>query len=660
MGLQTIHIRNYKCIKDYKISLKQLTILLGENGSGKTNILSALQYFYNNMISQQPLMDVFDENNTLNDQVEITLTYDLSKLLIRSRRNKKEEKNKYQNYYKVIEKMGEQKVFSLTLTQIKGGRITWNHGIDKRQAIYHMFPLYQLDAREINLVDWEILWKNIGDLLKPSSEEREMIEEEIKKTVKKQGSQLNGQIDLLERIFQQLQIKPIKFSVSEFSATMAELYYGGRSFSYSEHKLNSFSNGTNSYNYISLMLFVLNAMGRTKMKEPILLMDEPEISLHFHMVDELVNEIFACLDDIIVVIATHSPRVVKNVLIKEKGNCTVYQVYKRGYYSYLCLLRMFSREEKREKFFLNDNHANAFFARLLILVEGETEIELLSNSYLKILFPVLKEAEIIKGMSDKVVYRIVDTTTRHYNVPMFALLDMDKILEWHIGENRMEWKKDYQYVADKEVYYYGRKRNETLSLRKRIIAMCNKCKFSYRLPLFGCNDSNFEELIGLVQRYYQNYNIFPVKTTIEGTLINVENYHYIVEYLKHIKKWNLIEKAYSMLYHKIDKVNFLRLLFSGKSDLLLKASAIVSSNTHLYNELKDALNHPIRKTDWVSEWIKFYFSIQTNICIEHLTEAKFLDFCENSDNLRKLRSQFYADFVEFGVFLNSIIQLYNI
>lgn len=154
MGLEQIHIKNYKCIRDYKISLKQVTLLLGENGSGKTNILSAISYVYANMISQEPSQKIFDENNPLNDQAEITLTYDLSRLLIRSRKNRKEKKDKYQSYYNRIE---------------------------ERKILYHMYPLYLFDAREINLVNWEELWKDIGDLIKPSSGEIDAIQKGMTK-----------------------------------------------------------------------------------------------------------------------------------------------------------------------------------------------------------------------------------------------------------------------------------------------------------------------------------------------------------------------------------------------------------------------------------------------------------------------------------------------
>lgn len=660
MGLEIIHIKNYKCIRDYKINLKQMNLLLGENGSGKTNLLSAIIYFYSNMISQNPSSEIFDQNNYLNDQVEITLTYNLGKILMRSRQNRNAGKIQFIKYYNMIESMSENGRISLTLSQMKGGRITWNHGIDKRKILYHMYPLYKLDAREINLVDWEDLWKNIGDLIKPNSKATDIIHQNVVEAVKEGESQLENRLKILEDIFARLNINPIKFSVSEFSANIAKMYYNGSEFSYTGHKLDSFSNGTNSYNYISLMLYVLSAMGRSKMKEPVLLMDEPEISLHFHMIDELSDVLFECVEDITVLSATHSPRFVKNILIKEQNNCTIYQVYKRREYSHLCLLSMFAKEEKREKFFLTEHHANAFFAKLLILVEGETELELLQNSYLRILFPVLKEAEIIKGMSDKVIYRIIDTTTRHYNVPMVALLDMDKILEWNVEKNQMTWKREYQFVSEKEKYYYGDKRNITVSRKKRIQAMCNKCKFSYRLPFFSSKDENYKELIKVIQDYYQNYNIFPVRTTIEGALINENNYTKILKYLSHIGKWDGVEKAYQLLYNDTDRVNFLRLLFHGKSDFLLKTKVIIKENKKLYKEFKNVLEqHAIGKTDWVSEWMRYYFANIMQMPKEKLTQKRFAEFCEEQNTKKSLREEFSRDFTELFQFIDSVTELYN-
>ncbi|MCI8682711.1 MAG: AAA family ATPase [Lachnospiraceae bacterium] len=656
MGLKEVRIKNYKSIRDYRLILKQMNLLLGENGSGKTNILSAIIYFYENMITQRPSYRVFDENNPLNDQVEITMVYDMREILIRSRKNRKEGKDAYLSYYKMIESIQQNGEAVLTMKQIKGGRITWNLASDKRKALYHLYPLYRLDAREINLVDWEELWGYIGDLLKPQAQVGKELQIHVAEEIEK-NERLGRRLQQLEGIFEKLQIEPVKYSLGEFSENLAKMYYNGAEFSYTGHKLDGFSNGTNSFNYISLLLYVLSAMRRAKMKEPVLLMDEPEISLHFHMIDELADVLFECADDIVVLAATHSPRLVKNVLVKEQDNSSIYQVYKRGDYSRLCLLSMFAKEEKRERYFLTEHHANAFFARILILVEGETELELLQNPYLRQLFPVLKQVEIIKGMSDKVIYRIVDTTTRHYNVPMASLLDMDKILEWDATRKRMDWKKDYQF-ADKESYYYGEKRIETVKRRKRIDAMCKKCCFASRRPFYASNDRNYQELLKEIKEYYANYSIFPVETTIEGVLINVNNYQQIIQYLEQTGKWKSVENAFQLLYNVNDKVNFLRLLFHGKSDFLLKTKQIMKKNTDIYPELKAALeNNGIRKTNWVSEWLNYYFSGRTGIPLSELNRRSFEKWCSDTKHWKELRIRFSFDFEELSQFLNMVLKL---
>lgn len=660
MGLEIIHIKNYKCIRDYKINLKQMNLLLGENGSGKTNILSAIDYFYGNMISQKISYDVFDENNPLNDQLEITLVYDLKKLLIRSRKNRKEGKIKYEKYYRAMERMADKGKVSLSLTQIKGGKITWNRSIEERKLLYHMYPLYKLDAREINLVDWEELWEDIGDLIKPDSKASEETQSEIMKVLNSDDGIWDKRLEMLGNIFDRLEIRPVKFSVKDFSANISKIYYEGKDFSYIGHRLDNFSNGTNSFNYISLMLHVLSAMGRSKMKEPILLMDEPEISLHFLMIDELSDEIFSCVNDITILAATHSPRFVKNVLVKENYNCTLYQVYKRNNYSQLCLLNMFSDDEKREKVFLTEHHVNAFFAKMIILVEGETELELLQNPYLRILFPILKQTEIIKGMSDKVIYRIVDTTTRHYNVPMIALVDMDKILQWDFEKKCMIWKTDYHFISEREKFYYGDRRNKTEFMRKRIQSMCNKCKFTYWLPFYACDDNNYIQLIQVIKEYHNIYNIFPLRTTIEGALINENNLSEILLYLSHIGKKKSIETGFQKLFFYIDKINFIRLLFHGKSDLLLNTKGVLNLNTKIYPVLKNTLeSNSIRKTDWVSEWIKFYFCIITQIPYEKMTESKFATWCAVGDNKKNLEERFSRDFSELTDFIKIVTHTYN-
>lgn len=75
----------------------------------------------------------------------------------------------------------------------------------------------------------------------------------------------------------------------QFGKILAETVLGGQIFRYEERKLQEYSNGTNAYNYTNLMIAILGEMKQYKLKEPIIILDEPEISLHQVMVDRLME-----------------------------------------------------------------------------------------------------------------------------------------------------------------------------------------------------------------------------------------------------------------------------------------------------------------------------------------------------------------------------------
>jgi len=89
---------------------------------------------------------------------------------------------------------------------------------------------------------------------------------------------------------------------------------------------------------------------------------------------------FECADDMSILAATHSPRLVKNILVKEQNNCTIYQVYKHGDYSQLCLLHMFAKEEKREKYFFDRASCQCIFCKDVDSGRGRDRIGITSES----------------------------------------------------------------------------------------------------------------------------------------------------------------------------------------------------------------------------------------------------------------------------------------
>ena len=69
------------------ITFSGLNVLIGENGTGKTNILDAVNYFYRNLTDSNISTDIFDENNHYSNEVRISLTYDLSEFVKISKSN---------------------------------------------------------------------------------------------------------------------------------------------------------------------------------------------------------------------------------------------------------------------------------------------------------------------------------------------------------------------------------------------------------------------------------------------------------------------------------------------------------------------------------------------------------------------------------------------
>lgn len=105
-------------------------------------------------------------------------------------------------------------------------------------------------------------------------------------------------------------------------------------------------------------------MAETKMKEPLIILDEPEISLHNNMIDNLAEVFYQCRGYVGVLLATHSARLVKNILAQEGGDNQLYQVYRRGEETRLSRFQMFRKDtEMRERYFITDQHAKRIFCK---------------------------------------------------------------------------------------------------------------------------------------------------------------------------------------------------------------------------------------------------------------------------------------------------------
>jgi hypothetical protein len=383
------------------------------------------------------------------------------------------------------------------------------------------------------------------------------------------------------------------------------------------------------------------------------------------MVDNLTEAFCMCSENLLFVIATHSPRLIKNILIRDEGLYRIYQVYKQGDYTNISKFSMFhsKRSDLREKFFITDQHASAYFSKSLLLVEGESELEIFQNKFLRGLYDCLNQVEVIKSMSDDVVYRVVSANKRNCNIPMLSLIDMDKVYDY----NDKLKDKYFLLFKDKEKYYF-QKRGEKLKdsrlnlkvLKNRIYAMSSKCEFNYLYPFYSSDtDDNYKEFIKLIKEYFEHYGIFVAKTTIEGMLITKENKSKVIEFLKvfDINKYNYIVPIYNYLQDDNSRLNFLRLIFKGKSDLILSFEQIVRKNENMDVDLKEIITkNRITKTAWITEWLQYYFCNITGLDYKNSKAYySYQSILTNVIEKKRIMKSFSEDFPEF----NHLLQLVN-
>jgi putative ATP-dependent endonuclease of OLD family len=77
LKIKKVKIQNFKSIKEAEFDFQDLTILLGENNSGKTNIMKALQIFLETTIRDVNDEHFFGKDLTKeNNEIKITLTFD--------------------------------------------------------------------------------------------------------------------------------------------------------------------------------------------------------------------------------------------------------------------------------------------------------------------------------------------------------------------------------------------------------------------------------------------------------------------------------------------------------------------------------------------------------------------------------------------------------
>jgi len=665
VSIAKVEISGYKSIKHCVVDFKNINLLIGENGSGKSNILSALMYFFDSLKTEQSDEGIYNDNNKFYNEFSISITFDFKRLKEISKHNQYRNENAdFNDYYRWIIKRENKEI--LSLTKIKGKPIRWNHNWQYRQNIASLFPTYFLSSRDVNLTDWSRLWEIIGDLMKTHAGTEQEISTALTGIKNDEKLKINGRFENLAQAFKNADVKISQFTPKQYASAITTLLFKGNIFSSNEKPLESLSTGTNTSNYINLLIEVLKLISDYKLKEPIIIFDEPEISLHHTLIDRLTERIINSEESIQYILASHSPRLLKNIIRNKRCESRIFHITNIRSLSFVTVVNSFDRDDNRPRTIITDQHACAYFSKFILSAEGATELELFSNEYILSLFPFLKQVDVVEGMTDAVIQKIVNPKQRHFRTNFLFLMDMDKVLTYSYQNNSFKVSSPICVEGNipSESFYYNHNRTYRLLCRKRIYAMAQKCKFHYRYPFYSCTDSNFCEFISLIKKYFLYYDTFVASTTIEGLLITKENISgflefYCTKYLNDVQKGK-VENIFNYLTTN-QQTNYLRLLFGGKSDFILKWDQLSNNNNSLNKDLLETFSTcSVSKTSgWVSEWLETFFLSKSGISIEDKSAfVHFLSYIKDNDNKQKLCNEFKETFSELYAIIEYIEKVF--
>ncbi len=660
MSIKRIRIEHFKSIDSAEMSLESVNLFIGENGTGKSNALEAVHYFFKSLLSDANDEGIFDINNKFSNEFSVAITFDFSHLQNISRNNvNRNSETDYADYYEWINRRGANE--TLCLRKKKDAPIKWDKNRQYRQNIANLFPLYYVDSRSIELTDWHRLWDIIGDLMKVYRVYENEISKEIYKIKDEDKYKLEDRYKKLSSALILAGVQLKEYTPKQYAAVLSTLMFKGSEFSFNGGHLRYMSNGTNAYNYTNLLIEILKLIAEYKVKDPIVILDEPEISLHHKLIDQLCERIIRSSEGIQFISATHSARFLKNMLRWDGQKCKIMHVSSVGNYSAISKMKHLSEDmDGRTSVVITDQHSNAYFSKYVLSVEGASESEVFSNRYLQELFPELKRIDIFEGMSDNVVQTIISPKQRHFNAKYLSVIDMDKVIRRN-GSNTYEIVHTLLKpgASLQKRYHYSWVRDDECISKKRILGMASKCRFHYLYPFYGSNDAVFEEFIALIKHFFLASNIYVCSTTIEGVLINRDNSELFWKFFSHTLDDKAL-KATKMYYDSmgdIDRVNFLRLLVNGKSDMILSLKEIQEENKGIDAGLCRIIadNRKDKTSGWITAWIEYCMLYFTGISLNN--KNPFGTFCammSNPQKQAKIRERFLNYFCELAEILNQI------
>ncbi|HHZ5013350.1 TPA: AAA family ATPase [Salmonella enterica] len=302
MLVKKIEIKGLFGSKNINFDLKEVNVLVGKNGAGKSTILRSLH----SMLKQEG-----SEELTRSDVVKVTLsnggtmTHTISRLgrdtdellatlidfskSIKKGRGIQKEKMEIE---RLIEKI---KTKNTEIKEIEVGKIEVSEDINsKRKIRSELISTVNMSANSV-----QALIGSDGEVTTILDMEIKNEINELKKKVNNTEIECDELIHRLEKSINEL----FKESNKEVSFSSGDLTIK-RTDKEDSLSLSNLSSGERQVIYIMLKA------ANTSMDETVLLMDEPEISLHLTWQEKLISSILYVNNKCQLVIATHSPAIV--------------------------------------------------------------------------------------------------------------------------------------------------------------------------------------------------------------------------------------------------------------------------------------------------------------------------------------------------------------
>lgn len=224
--------------------------------------------------------------------------------------------------------------------------------------------------------------------------------------------------------------------------------------------------------------------------------------------------------------------------------------------------------------------------------------------------------------------KIIDPSNGKYTVPYLIISDMDKILKYknkhfHLKEDTSINPLSIEKFSQAEKYMYYRlngAKSQTYGMRKKIMKILKEKEFIINNSHYWLDGIDYKYLFSSIKHYCHEYRVYPVQTTIEGSLINSNNLNYFADWYLQKFPNNADRFQNELLKPSFDnltcKTLFFRLIANGKTDFLMTKKEAKNQNI-LPTDLVSAVNELSvgnKVNGWIKEYLDYVFTKAIDCC----------------------------------------------